>query len=70
MSVDLSVLENLKASERVVLDKAAGEETIRALRRGVGRVAVAEALGLTPGNLYQALGSWALRHAFIPEKSK
>ena len=70
MNFDLSVLESLKANERVVLDKAAGEEAIRALRRGVGRVPVAEVLGLTAGNLYQALGSWALRHAFIPEKSK
>ena len=44
------------------LDRETGLEVITAYRRGVRVKLIGEAVGVSSGNIYSALGTWALRH--------
>lgn len=69
----MNKLDELKPAVRLYRDtltitKEDGEAALRALRRGVGQKAVSEALNLRRrANLYQLLGTWAIRFASVPE---
>lgn len=42
-------------------------EIIRAYRRGVSLERIGQAIGRSRGNVYAIVGTWALRHASLPE---
>lgn len=45
-------------------------ELIRAYRRGVPLEDIGKAIGRGRANVYAVLGTWALRHAALPEDSE
>lgn len=47
-----------------------GIEIIRAYRRGVSLEALGKAMGRDRAAVYARLGTWALRHAALPEDNE
>lgn len=45
-------------------------EIIRAYRRGVSMERIAKAAGRGRGTLYAIVGTWALKHAHLPEDNE